>query len=103
MIPTTYPDDTEWTVADDNAAMAEGWNLWDCGGSGNGRTQLCRYDDTEEFPQALKFEGGDEFAWDHVVQKAREGSALHLKALTLVAKHNPTEAECIAKRTGWEF
>lgn len=99
---TTYPTDEEWTPEQQSAALAEGWNLWDCDGSANGRTQLCTYDDKEDCPQAARF-ADDTAAWKYVVARAVEGSDLHLHALKVVAAHNPTEAASIEAATGFRL
>jgi hypothetical protein len=96
-----------WTLADSKAARAEGWDVWDCDGSENGRFQLCRCDDDPEAERCdatgemrgAAFDD-DEGAWRHVVALAREGSALHVKALAFITAQNPIEAECIAATVG---
>lgn len=101
-LPDTFPSREEWSLEHQQGAHAEGWDLWDCDGSENGRTQLCAFDDKEEFPQAKALpEDGD--AWAHVVAKARSGSDLHLHALKVVAAHNPIEAASIEKHTGYSI
>lgn len=90
MVNNTFPSDTEWTETDQRLASSEGWNIWDCSGSGNGRTQLCRCDEMENFAD-------DHAAWKHVWEKAREGSELHQKALRLIHKHNQNESSAISE------
>jgi hypothetical protein len=85
-----YPSDLEWTHAMMMAASQEGWNLFDCNGSSNGRTQLCRDDD-------MALLADDDAAWKHVIGRAEFGSVLHLEALRLIASYNPIEACAIFK------
>lgn len=98
--PETFPTDDEWTPADRLAALREGWNLWDCEGSDNGRTQLCRTDSPDGEDEPGEPLADDDAAFQLVVAGARAGSALHAKALRLVEKHNPGEAEVIRKTAG---
>jgi hypothetical protein len=86
-----------WTIADSDAAKAEGWGIFDCDGNDHGRFQLCCYDD----PDIQVAFSSDDNAWQHVVDKAREGGALHLKALDFIKTHNPAEAALIKHATGW--
>jgi hypothetical protein len=64
-------------------ARAEGWDIFDCGvrEDGTPRVELQRVDS----PAAgtSRFDT-DHAAWEHVVGRARDGSALHLQALQLV-------------------
>jgi hypothetical protein len=64
-------------------ARAEGWDIFDCGvrDDGTPRVELQRID--RPAAGTLRFET-DHAAWEHVVARAREGSALHLQALQLV-------------------
>ncbi|CAO3459647.1 hypothetical protein [Azospirillum argentinense] len=87
---TTFPDATEWSAEDSREARAEGWDLFDCDGSGNGRTQLHKADDADIF-------ANDPAAWAFVLAHATRGSRLHAQALALLLKHNPKEATAIAQ------
>lgn len=69
---------------DNGVASAEGWGIFECGGSANGYWQLCRLDEEAIFP-------GDDEAWAHVVAKVAEGSAYHRSALDYIRAHNPIE------------
>jgi hypothetical protein len=78
-----------WTLADSLAAIAEGWDVFDCDGSANGRFQICKRDDMEIFED-------DTDAWVHIGTRATEGSRLHMRALTFVMQHNPVEYTAIS-------
>ena len=68
---------------DHDAAAREGWNVFDCDLDLDGRPQLqlqhidAPADGTPPFPD-------DRDAWEHVVTRARAGSALHRAALDAV-------------------
>lgn len=98
--PDTFPTDDEWTIADNLAALREGWNLWDCDGSDDGRTQLCRTDSPDGEDEPDEPLADDDTACRLVLTRANAGSALHLKALQLVEKHNPVEAAAIRQLAG---
>lgn len=87
-----FPTKAEWTPEHSFAAVVEGWNIFDCDGSENGRTQICRDDAMELF-------ASDASVWLYVVNKALSGSYLHELALSLVQKYNSIEAEAIKKFT----
>lgn len=65
-------------------ADAEGWGIFECSGSANGRHQLCKVDDRETLAD-------DAAAWRFVVAKAREGSAYHRRALDFLRANAPAE------------
>lgn len=69
---------------DNGVAGAEGWGIFECGGSANGYYQLCRLDEEAIF-------ASDDEAWKHVVAKVAEGSAYHRSALDYIRAHNPIE------------
>lgn len=71
----------EWTTADSEAAIAEGWDLFETNRA-DGHMEIQRHDDETSFEL-----DGD--ALDHVIAKADEGSALHAKALHMHNEHNP--------------
>ena len=80
---------------DDNAAMAEGWAIFDADGSvqnkdGRSPFQLQRIDEMEKFD-------GDIEAWRYVIDRAKEGSLLHLGALRFLAAESPGEIDQIAE------
>lgn len=45
----------EWSDAHSDAAVREGWDIWDSEGSENGRWQVQRIDDPEAFYEATGF------------------------------------------------
>lgn len=84
-------DHQDHTSEFENAqAYREGWAIFDCDGSDNGRWQLCRIDEDEIFAT-------DEAAWRHVWTHAEAGSAYHQAALAYLKRHNPGEYDCIAR------
>lgn len=93
--------DLDWSYADQAAAGAEGWDLFDTGSDGqhgyHDPFELQRIDfpvdgDGNEidspFTDPAKGEGG---AWEHVLHRALGGSPLHAKALAFIATHSPRE------------
>ena len=74
---------TPTILFDHAAARREGWDVFDCDPDPEGRPQshLQRFDAPEDnkppFPD-------DRDAWEHVVTRARAGSALHRAALASV-------------------
>jgi hypothetical protein len=74
---------------DNTQAHEEGWGIFDCDGSDNGRWQLQRVDEDEKFPS-------DDEAWAHVVAKAHAGSEYHHSALHWIEKNAPIEWRAIA-------
>ena len=83
------------TGYDDQQASAEGWAVFDCGPAEDGcpRMQIQRIDVPEHgdpvFPD-------DPAAWRHVVERARQGSLLHQRALAMAdpVERFLIEAEC---------
>lgn len=78
-----------WTGADVNAAAIEGWEIYDCSGAGAGPFHLRRRADLEGFSSDVE-------VWRHVVDRANEGSALHMRALEFVSINSPAEYDAIA-------
>jgi hypothetical protein len=72
-------------------AQAEGWDVFDCGlrEDGSARIEIQRLDNPAAGQPTFET---DHAAWDHVVARARAGSALHLRALQMV---DPTERKLI--------
>lgn len=72
-------------------AQAEGWDVFDCGRREDGtpRIEIQRLDGVA--PGQPRFRT-DRAAWEHVVARALEGSALHLAALAML---DPTERKLI--------
>jgi len=85
-----FPTDEEWTPEMVDFAGEEGWGLFECGGSANGRTQLQRCDEEAIFEE-------DQDAWAFVAHCASQGSAVHQRALDLVEKYNSKEWAAICR------
>lgn len=73
-------------MADFNNEQAnnEGWGIFDCDGSENGRWQLQRCDEMGVF-------NSDADAWAHVVAQADAGSSYHHGALQWLQANAPQE------------
>ena len=80
-------------VFDNTQAEQEGWSIFDCAGSDNGRWQLQKCDDKHVFMSDLN-------AWDFVRQMADAGSAYHVEALRFLQEHNRCEWDLIMSRHG---
>jgi len=78
----------DWTADDDRAAGAEGWSLFESGGSADGTPQVQRIDDPG--PGEAKLDG-DPDAW--AVLRADPGTPLHARALAIIRNENPAEYE----------
>ena len=73
--PITGTGPEGWTYAEQDAAGAEGWDLFATGGG--------KVHEPYEL-QALidgRWEGDDEQAWRHVAERAADGSRLHERAI----------------------
>lgn len=92
----------EWSPAESEAALAEGWDLFDCNSPGHEPWELCRVDDPDSLPETwyrygveLGYQGarfhGDPPVWQYVLDRAAEGSHLHERALVLLAYEAPGE------------
>lgn len=83
-------------VFDHVAARRDGWDVFDCGPDPEGRPQiqLQREDAPEDREPPF---ASDRDAWEHVVTRARAGSALHRAALDAV---NDTERMLIEAACG---
>lgn len=83
----------DWTRDDQDAALLEGWDIFQCGDTEHEPFELCRLDFPGDagmpFADAL-FED-DINAWDHVIERATAGSALHNKALAFLMQDAPGE------------
>lgn len=77
-------DQTEEITFLNTHPAEEGWGIFDCDGSENGRWQLCRDDAMDVFPS-------DDEAWVFVVEQAVAGSAYHQDALAFLEQNNPEE------------
>jgi hypothetical protein len=80
-------------IFDDTQAMTEGWSIFDCGDSANGRWQLQRVDEDKVFQN-------DEAAWKFVAEKALAGSAYHRSAIEYLRAHSPVEYDSIVRHVG---
>lgn len=65
-----------WSRADSEAALAEGWDVWDA----EGVLEIQRDDDPERGARAF---GSDAAARDWVMRRAAAGSDLHARAYRL--------------------
>jgi len=74
---------TACLVFDNTAASREGWALFDCGPDPEGRPQLQLQREDAPEDREPPF-ASDRDAWEHVVARARAGSALHRAALDAV-------------------
>jgi hypothetical protein len=77
-------------IFDNAQAVKEGWSIFDCDGSDNGRWQLQRCDEQEIFVT-------DVAAWVFVRAKAAEGSPYHIMAMLFLETHNPPEWRAICR------
>jgi len=66
---------------DHAAATREGWDVFHCDALADGERQLQRVDAPEDGEPPF---ADDRDAWNHVVSRARVGSALHRAALAAV-------------------
>jgi hypothetical protein len=83
---------------DNTQAHTEGWAIFDCDGSANGRWQICALDCPEDWPDyepSWKALDDDSKAWAHVVAQAIAGSAYHQSALAAIKQDNRAEWEAI--------
>ena len=80
-MPTLLP--TACLLFDNAAASREGWALFDCGSDPEGRPQLQLQREDAPEDREPPF-ASDRDAWEHVVARARAGSALHRAALDAV-------------------
>lgn len=88
----------DWNYDDQHAALAEGWDIFECRDNEHEPFELCRLDvpsDHEVGYDEPKFED-DINAWQHVIERATAGSALHNKALGFLMQESPGELVHIA-------
>lgn len=78
-----------WTEAHSDAAVKEGWNIWECFGSSSGPWQIQRLDDAADYPGSVQLESDDD-AWRLVISG---GQAHHRAALDFIKAHNDIEYE----------
>ena len=79
-----------WSRNHDQAAAQEGWGLFDCDDSENGRWQVCRIDDSTE-PSHTQLANDDE-AWKIVATGTKDH---HVAARHFLKAHNPKEYHAI--------
>ena len=82
----------DWYDAHHHAAHSEGWCIFDCKGSSNGRWQVQKIDDPKEGMAELE---SDEWAFAILAHGYREGRPHAVAAMEFLRKHNPKEAEMI--------
>jgi hypothetical protein len=78
---------------DNSQAINEGWSIFTCYGSENGRYQLQCCDDDDVFV-------ADAQAWKFVVEQAQVGSEYHKAALQYLRDYNPMEIQAIERLYG---
>lgn len=83
-----------WPAADQDAAIREGWDLFECSDLEHEPFELERIDFPEDGTEAPF--AGDVEAWEHVVTRAVAGSDLHNRALLFLAYVSPGEIVHIA-------
>lgn len=83
-----------WVAADQDAAISEGWDVFECNDSEHEPFELERIDFPEDGSEAPF--AGDPEAWEHVVTLAVAGSDLHNRALLFLAYASPGEIVHIA-------
>lgn len=89
-----------WTIADSDAAWKEGWDIFDCDGSENGRWQICRIDDPEDWQECHKLSfrpptlSNDDDAWAIVINGEEDH---HQRALFFIQAHNKIEWKCLVE------
>lgn len=94
--PIVEPQDVDgWSASQQNAALADGWGLFNISthtDPGDSPFQLQKYDEAGRFDN-------DSDAWDHVIEKAAQGSDLHKAALDFLKENSPAEYRDIIKLT----
>jgi hypothetical protein len=95
-IPAAHGDLPGWTRDDEASAAREGWGIFDCDGSGNGRFQLCKRDEADTF-------GDDVVVWHRIATRSDSGDALCQRALAFIKLNNPVEYHAIqrSRPKGW--
>jgi hypothetical protein len=87
-----------WSVEHSNAAIAEGWEIFDCDGSSNGRWQVNCLDSpldwAEEGGVVPPELNGDEAAWKIVANGTQPH---HEAARVFLQAHNPQEYALVMK------
>ena len=95
--PVAHPPQIAATLYLSAMAVTEGWDVIDCGTreDGSAHIELQRLDWPKHGEPVFQ---DDAAAWKHVVARAREGSALHQRALRIV---DHVERCLIAAECGW--
>lgn len=78
---------TRWTPADSKAAMRDGWDIWEKRGASL-ESEIEREDAKGRFDDS-------DAATRHVLARAAEGSALHVKAVEYIRITSPREFDRI--------
>lgn len=84
-----------WLYRHAAAARKEGWSIFDCSGSDNGRWQICRIDSPDDDEGELE---SDRDAWD-LVAKGTEPH--HVAARDFIRAHNDVEWRAFCDITGY--
>lgn len=79
-----------WTAEMSAAALAEGWDIFECFGSDCGPWQIQRDDSDGRF-------SSDDGAWVHVLTMAARGGLIHQRAIEFVRIHNPMEYRALMR------
>jgi hypothetical protein len=97
----TAPITPEWWTAEDRAAAdREGWDIFQCDGSGGGLWQIQKFDDVDDelAPVIIENVGRlwetDTEAWLHIWTVP---SDLHARALAFIRALNPLEWDAITE------
>ena len=83
----------DWSLLYHLQAMTEGWSVF-AHDAGQIEYQIQRIDAPEDAEPVFE---NDADAWKHVVEKARDGSPIHVKALEVIS---PDERDRIKKECG---
>lgn len=94
---TTDTDVLNWTEAEEASAARQGWHIFDCDGSFNGRWQVCRFDDPPAWTKAFGFTpaalGADDDAVAAMCAAVKRSEPHAIKAWEFIRDSNPAEFE----------
>ena len=84
-------DEHRWYVSYASKAQVEGWDIFDCSGSANGRWQICKIDYDDEGNKRLD---DDSEAWDIALRGTEDH---HAFARDFIKAHSPTEWQSMCR------